>query len=263
MKRLDRFIISYNGNKYRETKKHLAKYYDDIKKCKVVAEPFCGIFGFSRALCETGYDGEIWLNDINKELIDLLTKLKNDPKKFIKDVRAEYEKNKKDADIKAKYSAKQYSKEFTLVFRGMAERFYDEPLGLTKLKNFEEKIEEYTEFFKKVKLFNMSCDDFLKVVPKDAFIFFDPPYFNSSNTEYQNITKDDEYSDGTTLYLNVYKALEDGRKCILIVNKIDILDYVLKKYKLEEIKGSYSNTICVKGKVKKNIKWHIVYGKLQ
>lgn len=79
MFKLDRFLLNYNGNKYNETKKYLSNYLN--KDYDIICEPFCGIFGFSRYFIEYNqdYKGEIWLNDINKDLIDTMKILQSDP----------------------------------------------------------------------------------------------------------------------------------------------------------------------------------------
>ena len=72
----------YLGNKYLESKTKLSLYMDkaiaNINDYDIIAEPFCGIYGFSRYAHLIGFKGEYLLNDINKDLIDSLNRLKNE-----------------------------------------------------------------------------------------------------------------------------------------------------------------------------------------
>ncbi len=77
---MNNFLFSYNGNKYLEIKKYFvsSNCFKDINDYDIIVEPFCGIFGFSRYYYEKGFSGEIWLNDINSDLINYYNKMKND-----------------------------------------------------------------------------------------------------------------------------------------------------------------------------------------
>jgi site-specific DNA-adenine methylase len=76
---LDKFVINYNGNKFLETNKYLKGRINNIEEYDIIAEGCCGIFGFTRSLFSgelfeklknSDKVPEIWLNDINNDLID-------------------------------------------------------------------------------------------------------------------------------------------------------------------------------------------------
>lgn len=250
--KLNRFIINYDGNKYNETNKYLKDDFKKILKYKIIAEPFCGIMGFSRALLENNldYDGEIWLNDIKTEHIEFLKYIKNDPEKFILEMEEERKKYKTNEEATKK--AKNIY--FRWVYKSMYPKFCELKKGDTKIKNYKERINIYKKFFKKVKFFNMDCGSFLKILPKNAFVFFDPPYFNSCNVNYNNkIPSINGYRDGTGLYLIIYNYFKEGKKGLFILNKLDFFDYFFNQWKIKEIKGIYNNLF-------KNKKHHIIYG---
>ena len=100
---------------------------------------------------------------------------------------------------------------------------------------------------------------------KSKLIFFDPPYFNSNNTDYQYMTKNDTYRDGTTIYIDIFNYFKQtNNKVIFIMNKIDVINYIFKDYYNNEYHGSYQNTgsrnINTQTR-KKSVKHHIVYTK--
>lgn len=256
--KLDRFIINYNGNKYLEVKKYLSEDLEQYKNYDIICEPCCGIFGFSRAFLELvpDYKGEFWLNDINTNLINDLTNIKNKPEQIIKQLKEELSKYKEDKELS---DDKNKSRLLHLITRTSNQRLCNISKGDVKIKNYEEKINDYKIFFDKVKFYNLDCNEFIKQLPKNKkiLIFFDPPYFDSNNTDYQNkeTNKKEEYTDNTQLYVNIYETFKNNNKlnCIMIINKIEFLNYFFNKWKYKEFTGKYQ--------MSKNIKKHIIYKK--
>ena len=258
MSRLDCFPLSYNGNKYQETKKHLATRFPTYKTYDIICEPFCGIFGFSRAFFESNIDfkGEFWLNDINMDLINLYKELLLDPLKWITNVETELAKYTED---RALSDDKNKSYSMTLLSRGMNIRQCSYQKAVRKIIRFKEKIELYKPMFAKIKLFNLDCIKFLELIKnkkkedKKIFTYFDPPYFNSSTDQYQSMIKPDKdgYNDGTYIYIDIFNWFKDHKDNTMIINKIDILNYLFTKWIDINYGGIYQGT--------KNVKKHIVY----
>jgi len=256
--RYDRFLLSYQGNKYQETKKYL-KDFISTSNYDIIAEPFCGIFGFSRAYFELKpvFKGEIWLNDIDENLIDNLIRLRDEPEKLINEMKEyiePFENDKKLTDTKDNpYIIRN-------VYRGLSGHLMNLKRGNTKIKNYD--ILKYSNFFKNAKFFNMSSDKFINMVNKidnkNILIYCDPPYFNSNNKGYQKCCSkndDSEYYDGTSLYLDIFKRMElkkDNIDIMLIMNKIDIINYTFRDYIYLEYNGLYQN-------FGKTLKKHIIY----
>lgn len=260
---LNHFILKYSGNKYNETKKYLLNEIDKFKNVDIIIEPFCGIFGFSRVFIEKNKDfkGEIWLNDINTEMINFFKSLKHNPNKLINDIENELKKYNSYSDFKQARKNKTYPDYFKLFFNDVNFRYGDIQKNLNNsINNFKKKMDLYKHFFDKVKLFNLEFNEFMEIIPKEktCLIFFDPPYFNSSNRDYVNYSNDNKkisYCDGTTIYLNILSYFEnnnDKNKILLmVINKIDIINYLFKQYTYLEYKGIYNGS--------KNIKHHIIY----
>lgn len=268
MFKLDRFLLNYNGNKYNETKKYLSNYLN--KDYDIICEPFCGIFGFSRYFIEYNqdYKGEIWLNDINKDLIDTMKILQSDPSGLFVELENLLNKYNTDKELsnylKDKKTEHKYIGTFRYICRTMHSNFYEVDKAYTKINNYKKYIEYYKIFFKKVKFFNLDCKDFINKIPKNkkSLVFFDPPYFDSYNVDYINSNGRDNnlYYDNTTIYIDILKTFKKKNiDCLMIINKSDLIHYLFKKYLKTEYKGQYSNTILLPNKVRKNIKWHMVY----
>lgn len=253
---MNNFILNYKGNKYLESKRFFQDF--DFSEYDIIVEPFCGIFGFSRYAYEKGFKGEFYLNDLSTELINVLKELKTNQANFINNIEEELEKYKEDADL-SRDKNKTYG--LKLISCSAIENLCQIKKAKTKLKNYKIKSQEYHNFFKKVHLFNQESQKFIEELPtycpknKKILIFYDPPYFNSSNTSYSlYLNKDDDgYADGTQLYLNIinnFKSL--NIKQVMILNHISLIHHLLKDY--------YISTICGKYQIgKKNIKKHSLY----
>jgi site-specific DNA-adenine methylase len=254
-KKLDRFIINYNGNKYNETKKYLSDI--DISEYDIIAEPFCGIFGFSRKMYELypDFKGEIWLNDFDSDLIKIIKQLKTNPLKFIKNVENQIKKYEGVDMAMTKDKTKSY--EVSYIFRTFTRHLMSINLGEKKIRNYKEKLDIYEDFFKNVKLFNLDYIKFLDELPKNkkVLIFFDPPYIDSNNKGYQKFEGDTvdrkEFYDPSTTFIKIKDYFDNKNfDCLAIFNYLGLLDYFYKEYKTEEIKSRYGAG---------NYKYHVIY----
>ena len=135
----------------------------------------------------------------------------------------------------------------------------------TKYNNFLKLKDEYKDFFKRSTFYNLDCEDFLKVIKnkKNILVYFDPPYFNSNNRNYNSsFINKEEYHDGTTFYITILNYFKNSSKpCLFVLNKIDVINYLFKSYLYKEYKGNYQNTMKQKKDIKgiKTKKHHMVY----
>lgn len=259
---MDRFIFGYNGNKYQETKKHL---YDKIKhlKYEFVAEPYCGIFGFSRYYYLMKKDENITflLNDINADLIESLRDIQKDIRGFVEELKSFTESEEYKAVDGSEFTKliKTKHKKFHLIFRGFSEGVFNKRYGETKIRNFEKKIPEYEEFFTRCVFYNLDVGDFLKICneKENILLYFDPPYFNSNNLYYTKETRtpDNTYIDGSTHYLRILEQTTKKKDFVFVMNKIDIIDYIFKDFNKYSYEGRYSNH-------GNNKKIHVVYSNI-
>lgn len=261
--KLDRFIISYNGNKYNETKKYLSQELHQYANYDIIAEPFCGIFGFSRAFAEihSGYNGQIWLNDIDGELIEFYRMLKADSEKWLIDA---YDTVNKYSNDKEYTDDKTKDKFIEMIGRGSSFRLMQISKANRKIINYTEKLELYKTFWDKVTLFNLPNNEFLELIPDNgrALVYFDPPYLDSNNTQYSkySINKDyTVYKDNTTIYLELLEYFKNTNNLVLFVmNKCDIINHLFKDYVYKDYSGAYQNNLP--GGLR-SPKYHVVYKK--
>lgn len=256
---MNNFIFSYNGNKYLEAKKHIFKnnLIQNINDYDIICEPFCGIFGFSRLAYENGFKGEFLLNDLNSDLIKAYNDMKQDINGFLNNIETELNTYKEDKEL-SQSKTKSYNLKQTS--RGLNEKLCNIQKGKDKIRLFKSKKNLYIDMFKKCTFINKSYKEFIKNLPTDKkiLIFYDPPYFNSSNTEYQNDFKENEYNDGTIMYIDILNYMKDlNYHQIFIMNRIELINYLFKNFIKLEYGGSYQNS-AKKGGTKR-LKKHILY----
>ncbi len=247
--KLDRFLYSYNGNKFNETTKMKKKTNLNINEYNIIAEPFCGIFGFSRCMFNEDFEGEIWLNDVDPLLIKALTMLKDEPEKvfnIIDEALTKYNElgdvyatsKKLDKQINEKDLFESYILKLVFGFCGYLLNFKKS----NKIKNYKEKLNEHTLFFDKVKFFNLDYNDFIRLLPNNnkTLIYLDPPYLDTCNRDY--IKYCEVSKDNTIIYIELLELLETSNTHIIItVNGNALMKYVYKNYVLYEENKTYQH----------------------
>lgn len=275
---LSNYPIHYYGNKYLETKKHLLKY--DYSKFNIICEPYCGIYGFSRAIFKLVNNKCLFfINDINKDLI-LLHKyfanntidiILNDIKNVSQNINLDSLNDRNIVNLKYDEKYGKYEAFLFITANNLGSTKLHVKKGINIRLNNIGKIEIYRDFFKRCSFFNMDAKEFVKYV-MDNFIkekilfFFDPPYFDSANQSYINVNDNTQsdtrifINDNTNMYIDIIDLLKENNKKIsilLIINKNGLIDYIYKDYIIEFYKKTYSQTI---GK-KKRETFHNVVGK--
>lgn len=266
------FLLNYQGNKYAETNKYLNDY--DISKYDIIAEPFCGIFGFSRCLfaLNPNFDGLFYLNDINTDLVNFFIGLKDKEKRNeifheIDELIDEF-KNQTDNELS---NYLKNSNKFILkaIFIQNYPHLFNLQKGINKLVNFKSVLNNYDLFFEKCVFTNMKSEDFIKILPTDKkiLVFYDPPYFDSSNKSYADTINQsveiDNFNvrrDNTGFYVDIIENFKNNKNVdhLMILNKIDIINYIFKDYYKSEHTKTYSN----QNKGIKNRTTHIIYEKI-
>jgi len=202
---------------------------------KFIIEPFCGIFGFSRAVAEI-YDIDnikFILNDINSDLITDLKNLQNDPENIICGLLEKI----KNITTNEQLNNLNNNHIMFLVGGGFCGNLLDLHRFKQKIKNFTNKINYYKIFLKKCEFYNMDYLDFLKYHENkfnDSITFYDPPYMNSNNVSYNYYDKNDKkYYDDTKFYIDINDFFKNNtHRQILGVNDICIITHIFKEYKI-------------------------------
>jgi len=232
-----------------------------------VVEPFCGSCAVSFYIFNN-HDPEkkikYLINDNDKLLIDFLQHIKiNGSDKLFNEIneilKLPYEDYKlKFNDIKSEYKTKPNI--FNYLFYN---KIYTYRRGLLipedKYKNIfinyerSKKINDNLDLFFKndnLTLFNLDYLEFLNNVNKlnkKTFIYFDPPYLNSHNSDYNTylcnkLNKDYFINDNTYMYIFIKYLLSKRINILLTINKNSLNEYIYGKYIKLEYRVIYQYT---------------------
>lgn len=257
-----RYPVSYSGNKYKEINKYLLDKFN-YDQYDYIAEPFGGIFGFSRAISSINNHCIFLINDIDKNLIKVhnffkkhtnFTNFVNSCKKIINNMKI---KNDYELMTKIKKTTKNDIEHiFLRLYSQNAHYFSMKKRLISMLNDLDQIIENLKNILNRCVFFNMDyvvfCDKIKKL--DNILIFFDPPYFNSQNMSYTSIKKNinNTITDNTLIYIDILDFMENsGKDCILILNKIGIFDYLFSPFYHSEYDITYQKS--------KNKTKHVVY----
>jgi len=247
MPTLDKFILCYNGNKYKECKKWdfiNANDYD------IIVEVFGGIFGMSRCLYEKfpDYKGEFWINDIDTEMITFFNQLKDKNYSQIDDVT--FPETMTDQELTSRIKGQTIP---TLIYKHSVGTIVSVKRGVPRIRNFNEKKADFDSFFQRCKFFSMTHDAFIDTLPKDkrVLVFYDPPYLNTSNAEYTAFCERNAIVDGirrvkdvSQLYVDIAAFFHDHPEWtqLLVISEVALLHHLYKDYYFKDYEKTYGNT---------------------
>lgn len=267
-------ILPYVGNKQSEIK-FFDKYLDN-ENIKKVYEPFCGSCSVSLYLFSKNNNIKSFCNDIDNGLINFYKQIQDKPIEFINEYNklipecGKFEKNEYEKIIQ-EYKKSVENNIYTFnsaVLYFFFNKIYNVRRGLYPINKKYNKIniDNYKTFFdwlKNTTFSNLDYIEFIKDIEnkKDSFIFLDPPYFNSINTEYKSFKNynsvNTEYKkfkrksigvdyfivDNTKIFTDILDILKKKKnKTLLIINKSCIIEYLYKKYIKEEYIKLYRMT---------------------
>ena len=246
------FFFSYIGGKSKDLK--YIKSYIDLKNVNIIVEPFCGSCSFSTHISND--DIKYYFNDNDKRLIDFLSEVKEG--KFPEIVEY-FNENMKKYIKNGKPSQKWYdltkrkdvdTNEYFLMMRLRARG------GMLNLHSKNEKVETYEHLTKIFRNAEMNCGDYRAVLEKfkndaSAFVFLDPPYFDSFNKSYIAYNKKDKYvGDNTAMYIDIVNFLKEARcKVMMIINSNAMTKFLYGNY----IKGTYQKRYDISGRITEHL----------
>jgi DNA adenine methylase len=219
-------IINYIGNKYRYGKA-LDKLGLIPDKIDSYVEPFVGGAGFLCYLSEVRDIKKITINDKDCMLINFYTHFKKSPKKFeevfkqninkevfekYKDCLSNFKPNLHCAIAYFVVKNCSYNSLISKYKNGSIRSYMSE----INVKYFNigmktKKFNDFSEMFKNIK---MSCKDYRKIVPKNSFVFLDPPYILKHISDYYI-----EHSLNIEDIYNYFIELDkNGNKILLTLN---------------------------------------------
>lgn len=215
------------------------KYFKDLipTDVKTVVEPFAGSFAISRILFDPK-KYKIYINDNDSSLffilknISLFIKTLYETSKYIRD------KNPTQKELK------EYVDELEVddaIKTQMMNRFIVR--GYVKVNKTDIDYTELETFLKDVNITNLDFQEVMEKFKnqKTAFLFVDPPYFGSDNSNYEShrikTNDNNEIIDNTFMYVYLAEFLKKCKcKIMIVINDNAILRYLFKDY----IKTTYN-----------------------
>jgi site-specific DNA-adenine methylase len=239
----NQFFITYFGNKYQESKKHL-KYetYNDIEH---IIEPYGGTYGFSRFIYEmdekTGRKPRKFsIYDNNTELIDFYTKLKKMTAEEFKTYVDGYNDimNDKKYRSEKKPNCIDNKKIKTIIdehpdYKFMIERNTDG--GMAKTTN-KKNCNLFFDMLKHCEFINENCKNLKLADEHNTLVYLDPPYILSCNLTYS----DPGFDHSQFIHL-LFQTLKKS-KVMFIHSGHYLLDLVFKPYIIDTYEKTYSLT---------------------
>lgn len=262
---MSHFICSWNGNKRLDIQ-FFKPHYPPNNEYDIVVEPFCGTSAVAFDLNKQSH-----LNDIDPKLIKLYDLIREDniEETFIKifdyvngllktNTIKEIVELFNNSDDKLNILAKlKYKRKLTFT-----KNISLKPPKITK-KNiaFQKFIKEKTTVtnYDYIEIFNKYMND------PTAFIFIDPPYFDSSNTDYysqklENPTNTTiQTKDNTKMFIDIYHLLKNGKcKVMLIINDNYITRFIYNDFIKSSYMKKYLNNILINNKYLNKCSSHLI-----
>lgn len=176
-------ILDYTGKKK-------ISLLDEVDGHKRYIEPFGGSFNAGLNLIQDGYNGDIILNDLDKEVYDFWTRVKNGVEILETD-------------------------QFWLKHRGEK--------GITN--NTLDKLHKNVELMQSVKLYNRNALELIQEYDgKDTFIFIDPPYINGGDYYNHKIDHEALYHVLNRLKCNWLLTYDNNRYIIELYKNCEIIE---------------------------------------
>lgn len=234
-----KFLGSRAGSKLHDIK-YFLKYLPKDEKFDIVCEPFAGSFALIRKVYKNS-NKKLHINDNDKNLIDSILFIRDNQKKVSKIIEKynEIKENTAYKDLKEKIE------KYLNSDKSIPDYFKNHIISSYKIRGFYKKIpcdnNLFCNFLKKLEI---TCDDVTNIMKKykddeRAFLFFDPPYLDSDNTNYKSMTKysnGKKLNDNTVFYISLLEYIQTAKcKIMIIVNNNAITRFLYKDY----IKGNY------------------------
>lgn len=254
------FIMSYYGNKRTEYKYFISNL-DDINKYSIIIEPFCGSSALSFNIWKDNPNKDIkfYLNDNDKDLIEIYNLIKTDTPENILDQLNKILKTIPDKEIFLREFKKPdktiYEKLFFKKYYCLREGLY--PQDKRFINNFKFTKEQLL-FFEFIKSDNViiSNNEWIDIFDEyknneNVLFILDPPYINSCNDAY-NLGNEYKKNINMNVYEYFYNNTIDiyKSKIVFILEDIWIIRMLFKDY----IKSSYSKTYKITSLINKKKK---------
>ncbi len=221
------------GNKTNDIKFFVQYLPKEINK---VIEPFGGTFAVSR-ICYRDDKYKKIVNDNDKTLYSIYTKPEEYAKLVIKmNNHAKNNRFENSKSVNFKEFMKSVENDKTIKKDSDMFQYYKKDKvirgSLVKVLSTELNFKEQIKFMKKIKF---TCSNYLDLLnshyqDENAFIFLDPPYLFSDNSQYLSQNIDADCTDILCEVLDIFKNENTKAKIMLIINDMKIIRYLFKNY---------------------------------
>jgi len=248
MKKGDLAIVKWAGGK-RQLLPQLEPLFP--KKINRYFEPFIGGGSVAFYLSKTRNPKKMFLSDINEELINVYSVVKDNVGELIsllKKYKLKHDKKGKDFYLSIRkqdpevMSAVSRAARFIYLnrtcFNGLyrvnSKGGFNVPMGNYKNPGIvqEEKLKEISGLLENVELKVQSFDKILSKAKKGDFIYFDPPYYPLNRASFTKYAKDDFLEEEHRKLFRLFAALDKkGCKVMLSNSNAPFILDLYKKYK--------------------------------
>lgn len=205
-------------------------------------------------------DKQVYLFDINSELINAYNVVKNNPSELIKNLKEFKEKHSKEFyyDIRAWDRKEDFLGKgdvlratrfiylnktcFNGLYRVNSKGYHNVPIGSYKNPNICDELVIYSasEALQKAIILNTSYKDVMKHTSKNDFVYFDPPYYPLTQTSSFTSYSEFSFLDKEQIELfEVFKKL--NKKDVFVAHSNSDTDFIKKLYDefhIEEIQAN-------------------------
>jgi site-specific DNA-adenine methylase len=242
----NQFFITYNGNKYEESKKHLK--YTDYDAFNHIIEPYGGSYGFSRFLFEQDVltkrqkKRKFTIYDNNEDLINFYNKLKNMNVEQFQTFINGYNDIMNNDEYKLEGNHTKKLLNTKIIMSNMNKHHeYKTMLNFnTTCGRFNSIIKKncglYYNMLQYCEFIHGDVRDIIFEDKNKTLIYLDPPYILSCNTQYA-----DPGIDHSEFIHNLMMS-KKKTKVMFVHSYHYLLSIVFKKYKKNTYEKRYNNT---------------------
>ena len=237
-------------------KKQLVEQFKPLfpEKMERYFEPFTGGGAIAFFVLKTFKPKEVFLSDINDELITSLIVIRDNVEELIKSLKKLKENHNKENfyNVRAQDVNKLTNLEkasrfiylnktcFNGLYRVNSKGGFNVPIGSYKNPAVcaEEDLREISELLKGVHLERKQFYDVLDLAKKGDFIYFDPPYYPLNKSSFTKYAKGDFLEKEQEKLAEVFKEL-DKKGCLVMLSNSDteFIKNLYKDFKLSFVKA--------------------------
>ena len=238
-------------------KKQLLEQFNRFfpKKINRYIEPFVGGGAVLFYVLKIHKPKEVFIFDINSELINTYEVIRDDVENLIKELHKLKQLHNKETYYKIREEDPKLLSKLTnasrfiylnkTCFNGLyrvnSKGGFNVPIGSYKNPAIvnEEELREISKLLQRVKIKNASFEECLKYAKKDDCVYFDPPYYPLKKSSFTTYTKGNFLDKEQEQLKEIFKELDKrGCKVMLSNSDTDFIKNLYKGYKAHIVKAT-------------------------